>query len=232
VTRELRAEWTKLRTAPDTAWLPVAAVALTIGLGAGVSAAASPDSVACAAGCDAARLSLSGVVLGQLAVVVFAVRAITGEHHHGLLAVTLAATPQRLVVFAAKTVVLAAVALVTGACAVAGSLVAGRILLPANGFPFHGPFPRASLGAVLYLGLIALLTFGLASVIRHTTPALTVMLALLYLPPLLVRLIPDDRWPTRIERLAPMTAAPAVLAAETAAALLVAATLFARRDSA
>jgi ABC-2 type transport system permease protein len=222
--RAVHAEWTKLRTAPDTAWLPLVAVVLTIGLGATVSAAAAPDTAACAGGCDAARLSLSGVLLGQVAVVAFAVRAITGEYRTGLLGVTLTATPQRLVVYAAKSAVLASVVLATGALAVAGSLIVGRILSP---FPLH---LRPPLGAVGYLGLIALLAFGLATVVRHTPPALTTVLALLYLPPLLARFVPDERWHARIERFAPMTAAPAVLAAEAGAVLLVAAAVFARRD--
>ncbi|GIJ59350.1 hypothetical protein Vau01_068660 [Virgisporangium aurantiacum] len=220
----VHAEWTKLRTAPDTAWLPLVAVVLTVGLGATVSAAATPDTSACAGGCDAARLSLSGVLLGQVAVVAFAVRAITGEYRTGLLGVTLAATPQRLVVYAAKTAVLTAVALATGVLAVAGSLVVGRILAP---FAFR---PGPPLGAVGYLGLIALLAFGLATVVRHPPPALVTVLALLYLPPLLARFVPDERWHARIERFAPMTAPPAVLAAEAGTALLVAAAVFARRD--
>lgn len=249
--RVLHAEGTKLRTAPATGWLPLAAAALTIAMSTAVTAAAEPGTTSCADGCDLARLSLAGVYLGQLAVVALAVLTITGEYQTGLLHATLAATPHRLTVFAAKATVMLAVVLAAGLIGVAGSLLAGRILLTANGFTFpldHPPLLRAGFGTVLYLGLIALFSYGLAAAVRHTAPALTAILALLYLTPVLARFVTDERWHTTIERYAPMTAglaiqatgetpplAPwaglAVLAAHTGATLTFGAILLIRRDA-
>ena len=103
----LHAEWTKLRTAPGTAWLLLAVVALTVA----VSAAAAAATRCPAAGCgqDPAKISLTGVDLGQAVVAILAVLAISGEYSTGMIRITLAAMPRRTTVLAAKA------AVVTGA---------------------------------------------------------------------------------------------------------------------
>lgn len=200
-----RSEWTKLRTVRGTAWLPAVSVALFVGLSAAVSAAAAPGTTACAGGCDAARVSLAGVYGGQAVVVALAVLAVTMEYDTGLIATTLAATPRRMAVFAAKAATVVCAVVPAAAGGVAGSLLGGHIVSTGNGFP-----ARPALGTVLYLAFVALLSFGVATALRHTAPALTAVLALLYLAPLLARIAPDERWHTRIERYAPMTAGLAV----------------------
>jgi ABC-2 type transport system permease protein len=129
--------------------------------------------------------------------------------------------PRRTVMFAAKAVNIAGLALVTGVPAVAGCLIAGRLLLPAAGLDpahgyalvsiGHGPTLRAALGSVLYLGLIALLSLGVATVFRDTGVATGVVLGLLYLPPLLALLVPGP-WRQHIRQVAPMTAGLAIQA--------------------
>src|SRR5262249_31191529 len=73
-------EWTKLRTVPSTAWSLLALVAVTVTVGALVLW--SLDTTHCGTRCDQdlPRLSLAGVYLGQLAVVVVAVLAVTAEY--------------------------------------------------------------------------------------------------------------------------------------------------------
>jgi len=239
--RALRAEWTKLRTARGTAMLPFLAAALTVGLGTAISATAAPGTTSCAGGCDPVRISLSGVYLGQMAVVVLAVLVSTGEYHHGLLGTTLAATPRRLTVFAAKAAAVTVAVLPAGLLGVAGSLLAGRILLPGNGFTAAYGYPalslaggsvlRAASGTVLYLGLVALLSFGLATALRHTTAAVTTVLGLLYLAPVLAQFVTSEPWHGWIEKYAPMTADLGVLAGYTGAALVLGAVLFISRDA-
>lgn len=236
----LGAEWTKLHTVRSTACLPLVAAALTVGLSTIVSAVAAPGTTSCADGCDLARISLAGVHLGQIAVVVLAVLAITAEYDIGLIATTLAATPHRWTVFVAKAVTVTAVVLPASLVGVVGSLVGGRILLPGNGFATDNGYPplsvgdeptlRTAVGTVLYLMLIALFSFGLATALRHTATALTTVLALLYLTPILAQLVTNEPWHTRIERYAPMGAGLAVLAIYTGAALAVGAGLFITRD--
>ena len=55
-----------------------------------------------------------------------------------MIRVTLAAMPRRTTVLAAKAATVTGVVLVAGALAVAGSLLAGRLILPGHGLPAHG----------------------------------------------------------------------------------------------
>jgi ABC-2 type transport system permease protein len=239
----LRAEWTKLRTVRSTAWLAIAAVATTVAAGAATAALTN--------GPDFTKAGLSGVYCGQVAVVVLAVLAMTNEYASGLVCTTLACAPHRSRVLIAKAATVTATTVGVGLLGVAGSLVAARILLRDEGFTgTTGPTLRAAAGTVLYLGLVALLSLGIAAALRHTAPALTTVLGLLYLFPLLGQLITDERWHARIERFAPMSAGLAVqtttnlgdlpvgpwtglaiLAAYAGAALLSGAALFITRDA-
>jgi ABC-2 type transport system permease protein len=66
---------------------------------------------------------------------------------------------------------------------------------------------RAAAGSVLYLALIALLSLGIATLIRDSAAAIGVVLGLLYLPPLFaVVLASNPEWQHRIERYSPMNA--------------------------
>ena len=90
--------------APGTAWLLVAAVALTVAVSiAAVAATRCPRRRACPV--DTAKLSLTGVEFGQAVVAILAVLAISGEYSTGMIRTTLTAMPRRLGVLAAKAVV-------------------------------------------------------------------------------------------------------------------------------
>jgi ABC-2 type transport system permease protein len=218
VTDSLHAEWTKLRTVAGTWWLVVGAVALTVAASAGIAASTH---VSPGGGQDPTKLCLIGVDLGQAVVAVLAVLAVTEEYGTGMIRVTLAATPRRAVMLGAKAVNLVGLVLATGAPAVAGCLIAGRLLLPvagldpAHGYALvsiaHGPTLRAACGSVLYLGLIALLSLGIATVVRDTAVSTGVVLGLLYLPPLLAQLV-SGPWRRHIQQIAPMSAGLAIQA--------------------
>jgi ABC-2 type transport system permease protein len=217
----VHAEWTKLRTAGGAAWLLLAMIALTAGLGA-----VAAGSARCAyAGCgqDPAKLSLTGIDLGQAVVAILAVLAVSGEYSTGMIRVTLAAAPRRWTVLAAKAAVLTAVVLPAGAVAVLGSLLAGRLLLPGRGFTAahgyaalsvgDGPVLRAAFGSVLYLALIALLSLGAATAIRDSALAIGAVLGLLYLFPVIAAgLARNQSWYRHLEQIGPMTAGLAIQA--------------------
>jgi ABC-2 type transport system permease protein len=213
--RLLRMEWTKLRTVPGTVWSFLALAALTVAVGALVLW--SLRATHCGARCDQdlPKLSLSGVYLGQLAVVAVAALAVTAEYDTMMIRTTLAAAPRRLAVLAAKAVVVTGTVLGVGLLTVLGSLAAGRGL-PVRGYPalslLDGPTRRAYLGTVLYLGLVALLSVGVGALVRHTAGAVTTVLALLYVAPIVAQFVTDVRWQNRIDRYAPMTAGLAVQA--------------------
>jgi ABC-2 type transport system permease protein len=218
MTGALRAEWTKLRTLANTGWLLIGTVALTIGVSATVAAASH---VSAGSGQDPTKLSLIGIYLGQTAIVVLAVLIISEEYGSGMIRVSLAAIPRRMVLLAAKAANLAGLTFVAGLLAVTGCIITGRLMLPpdglnpARGYALvsigHGPTLRAAVGSVIYLVLIALLSLGVATVIRDSAISIGAVLGLLYVPPLLAQAVAD---PLRrhLQQIAPMSAGLAVQA--------------------
>src|SRR5262249_12411715 len=73
---------------------------------------------------------------------------------------------------------------------------------------------RAALGTVGYLGLVALLSFGIGAALRDTAGALTTVLSLLYVLPILAQFLPDENLHLRehLRRYAPMSAGLAIQA--------------------
>jgi ABC-2 type transport system permease protein len=209
----VHAEWTKLRTTPGPAWLLLGTVGLTVALSAVAVSATTYSSGG--ANQDTTKLSLTGIDLGQAIVAVLAVLVISSEYSTGMIRITLAAMPRRLTVLAAKATTLTVLVLGAGTVAVLGSLLAGRIILPGNGFTIargysppslaDGPTLRAAAGSVLYLGLIALLSLGVATAVRDAAASIGVVLGLLYLFPILAHTV-NAHWQRHLEQLSPMTA--------------------------
>ena len=216
--RAVQAEWTKLRTVPSLPWLLAVAVGLTVLGSAGALASVDTSQCPAPSECfeDTTKLSLTGIWLGQAAVVVLGVLAMGSEYGTGTIGSTLAATPSRHLVLLAKAVAVSAVALVAGVLGVLGSLAAGRAILPGNGFTSangyeplslaDGPTLRAAAGTVLYLGLVALLSLGVATAVRDTAGAITGVLLLLYAFPIVAGLVSDPAWQRRLARYGPMEA--------------------------
>jgi ABC-2 type transport system permease protein len=208
----LHAEWTKLRTTPGPGGLLLAAVALTVALSA-VAIAATDYTAADAT--DTTKLSLTGVQLGQALVAILAVLVIGGEYSTGMIRTTLAAMPRRHTLLAAKATILTGAVLIAGIIAVLGSLLAGRLILPGNGFSVSRGYPlltladastlRAAAGSVLYLALIALLALGVATIVRDSATAIGVVLGLLYLFPIIAAAV-NPHWQRHLNQIAPMTA--------------------------
>jgi ABC-2 type transport system permease protein len=216
----VHAEWTKLRTVRSSGWLLLTLIVVTAGIGA-----LATEVVKCPATCseDTTKLSLTGILLGQAVVGVLAVLMMSGEYSSGMIRITLIAMPRRLTALTAKAIVLVGVVLVSGAVAIAGSVLAGRYILPGNGFTgkYHsetlslaaGTTLRAAGGSVLYLALIALLSLGLATALRDSGASIAVMLGLLYIVPLLTDLGSlNARWEHRLQEWGPMTAGLAIQA--------------------
>lgn len=258
MSRALHAEWTKQRTVAGTAWLLLGAMTLTVALSVLVTLATAYSSSG--AGQDVTKLSLTGVYLGQAIVAILAVTAITGEYSSRMIHITLTAVPRRLTVLAAKAAIVSALVLVAGTVAVLGCVLAGRLILPGNGFTAahgyallsltHGSTLRAAAGSVLYLALIALLSLGVAAAVRDPAIAIGLLLGLLYLFPIFAHIVTSPSLERHLEQIGPMTAGLAiqattnlhhlpiapwaglgVLAAWAAAALLAGGLLLTQRDA-
>ena len=210
----LHAEWTKLRTVATPLWLLLGTIAATVALSAGATSVVTCTSAGC--GGDMTKLSLTGVELGQALVAILAVLVISGEYSSGMIRTTLAAMPHRATVFAAKAITLTGVVAVAGTTAVLGSLLAGRLILPRHGFTAtrgypalslaDGPTLRATAGSILYLTLIALLSLGIAAIVRDSATSIGVILGLLYLLPILSQVIDNPHWQRVLQQIGPMNA--------------------------
>jgi ABC-2 type transport system permease protein len=213
-----------VRTAPGTIWLLAAAMVLTVGVSTGAAAATRcPSGGGCAV--DVTKLSLTGVQAGQALVAILAVLMVGAEYSTGMIRTTLTAIPRRSLVLAAKAAILTGLVLAAGTAGVAGSLLAGRLILPghgftlANGFPpptslslAHGPVLRAAAGSVLYLALVGLLSLGAAAAVRDSAVAIGAVLGLLYLFPIVAAVAASQDWYRHLEQIGPMTAGLAIQA--------------------
>jgi ABC-2 type transport system permease protein len=220
MSRALHAEWTKQWTTVGPGWLLLGTIVMTIALSVVVVLATTYATSG--AGEDIAKLSLTGVYLGQAIVAILAVTAITGEYSTGMIRITLTAIPRRPTVLAAKAAILGALVVTAGAVAVLGCVLAGRLILPsggftaAHGYPLltlaHGPTLRAAFGSVLYLGLIALLSLGVATAVREPAISIGIVLGLLYLFPIIDHLVASPHLERHLEQIGPMTAGLAIQA--------------------
>jgi ABC-2 type transport system permease protein len=214
----VHAEWTKMRTIASPGLLLLGATALAVALSVAVASAVSCPAAGCAL--DPTRISLTGVQLGQAVVAVLAVLAVGNEYGTGMMHTSLAAVPRRATMLTAKAVVVTAGALAAGTVTALGCVLAGRLLLPGNGFTAAHGFPplslsdgptlRAAGGSVLYLALVALLSLGIATMVRDSTTAIGVVLGLLFLFPILINVVTDPDWQRHLRQISPSGAGLAI----------------------
>ena len=197
------AEWIKLRSVRSSTGMVLAAFAFSVLgtfliCGGSTTEGGSPGHPG---DNDIVRDSLAGVWLGQILFAVLAVLVITSEYSTGTIRATFAALPRRRLVLAAKTLVTGVVVLAAGFLTAAACFLVGQSLLRGNGFDYAGGYPHASLtdgpalravaGSGLYLAGLALLALGIAAIVRHTATAITVVLALMFVPPLATSVLPE-----------------------------------------
>jgi ABC-2 type transport system permease protein len=214
----LYAEWTKIRTVASPTFLLLGTVAATVALSVAVTSVMTCSPAGCSD--DTTKLSLTGVELGQALVVILGVGVISGEYSSGMIRTTLVAMPHRVTVLAAKAVTLTGIVAAAGTIAVLGSLLAGRLILPGHGFTAahgypplslaDGPTLRATIGSILYLALIALLSLGVATVVRGSATSIGIVLGLLYLFPVLSQVIGNPHWQRLFQQIGPMSAGLAI----------------------
>ena len=186
-----RMEWLKLRSVRSTAWILLVFAAGMIGIAILVLSHENWATMSPAdrASFDPTNDGFAGLALGQLAFGVLGVLMITSEFSSGMIRATFAAVPRRPLLLAAKAGVLAGVTLVAGEVLAFASFALGEAVL-------RSPAPHASLGqpgvlrAVLMAGaypaLIALVGLGLGAIIRHTAGAISAVVGVLFVLPLIL----------------------------------------------
>jgi len=65
---------------------------------------------------------------------------------------------------------------------------------------------RATAGSLLYLILVALLSLGIAAIVRDSATGIGVVLGLLYLLPLISQVIGDPHWQRLLHQIGPISA--------------------------
>ena len=138
-----RMEWIKLRTLRSTWWTLVlaaaGAIAMAIAIGLNTKNAAG----------DLTNNALAGVVPGLLLTGVLGVLVMTGEYSSGTIRATLAATPRRPLLLAAKAAVFGAVALAVGEAAAFTAFFAGGAALRPRRTGARAEPARRAAGGVL-----------------------------------------------------------------------------------
>jgi ABC-2 type transport system permease protein len=197
--RVFLSEWTKLRSLRSTRYALLATAAFTIGFGILASAitASRWNSMTAAdkAGFDPLSTSLLGVRFGVLAIGVLGVLLITGEYATGMVRSTFAAVPRRLPVLWAKVGVYSLVGLALAVPSTLIAFFAGQALLSSQhlqiAFSSAG-VPGAVLGTALYLTLVGLFGLGLGAILRNTASGIATLVAILYVVPPLVSILPTE----------------------------------------
>jgi len=136
------------------------------------------------------RPSLTGVFVGLIVLIVVATMFITAEYRRGLIHTTLAASPRRGHVLAAKAIVIGSVTFVAGAAATAVAIPLGNHLLRTNG---NYVYPTSTLtelrvivGTAALLALAAVLALAVGTMLRRSAAAVTAVIVLIVLPDMLV----------------------------------------------
>jgi ABC-2 type transport system permease protein len=248
----LRAEWIKFWTVRSTMWSTVAMFVLGAGLTVLVCATSAEWLASGEADENPASFVTWGMMFAQITAIVLGTLAVTSEYGTGMIRATLAATPARGTVLAAKGVVLSGTLFVAGTVTAFAGYFGGNWFLDNEGVGIalsDDGVLRAMFGSGLYMAGLGLLAAAVGLLLRHTAAALSVVLALVFVVGTMVFLLPGA-WGEWLAKLMPGNAgsgitAPvsfnpmlldpwtgfAVFSGEVAAVLLVAYLVFHRRDA-
>ena len=138
--------------------------------------------------------TLIGVFAGLIAVAVVAAMFMTAEYRRGLIRVTLAATPGRGRVLAAKAIVIAAVTFAAGLVSAGVVVTFGQRVLRDHGV-YVWPVTaltdvRVIVGTAAVLAVAAVIALAIATVVRRSAVAVAAVIVVIVLPYLLTVTIP------------------------------------------
>ncbi|MEV5444812.1 ABC transporter permease [Streptomyces sp. NPDC052644] len=194
----VRSEWTKIRTVASTVWTLASAFVVTVAAGAGLSALmrARYEELPAfeRATFDPTVISFSGMLLGQLAMVVFGVLVVGTEYSSGMIRTSLAAVPQRAVFLYSKIAVAGLLALAVGLVTSFLSFFAGQALLGEHSTSIgEENVLRAVIGGGLYMGLMALFSMGVTAMLRSSMLSLGILVPFFFLVSQILAAVPGAR---------------------------------------
>lgn len=185
------AEWTKLRSVGSTGWLVAAAAFLGIAIttiSALQSREVDRDLV------RTAQAATIGLFVVPIVLSVLGVLAATSEYASGMIRTTLAAVGSRIRLALAKAIVLGAVSLVVGAGLGVAAYAVVFLTSTASVAPLTEPdvLRAVVIGPALSSLLLTLLGLGIGLLVRHTAGGVTLVLMLVFLPPILAVFLPAE----------------------------------------
>jgi ABC-2 type transport system permease protein len=182
----LAAERIKLFSTRSPWWCMVAAVVLTVGFGAAVSASPpTGESIT-------VPFTQLGYQFGLAVILVMAALTITTEYRFNTIKTTFQAVPGRSSALLAKTVVVALTSGVVGLIAAFGSLGIGKVLQPSADLALDSAADwRAVAGVGVVFMIAAVIAIAVGILIRQTAGAVAVLLAYSMMVEQLVTLIPN-----------------------------------------
>ena len=129
---------------------------------------------------------LIGTFAGLIAVAVVVTMFMIAEYRRGLIRTTLAASPRRGRVLAAKAVVIGLVAFVAGLAAAAGAVILGTAVTNSGGssvFPESLPTElRIIVGTAALIAMAAVLTLAVATIVRRSAAAILIVIVAVVVP--------------------------------------------------
>ena len=154
--------------------------------GSGDIAPAIPGPGNSAVGHQPIGFFLAGTVAGLIAVIVVATMFMTAEYRRGMIRTTLAVSPGRGRVLAAKATVIGAAAFVTGLAAAAGTVIGATGMAHATGYSmFPVPWPaelRMIAGTAALIAVAAVLTLAVGTMVRRSAAAVTIAIVTIMVP--------------------------------------------------
>jgi ABC-2 type transport system permease protein len=157
---------------------------------------------------DSVRVSLAGLHLSQIAFGVLGALVVTSEYSSGMIRASLAAVPRRRQLLAAKALVFTSAALVAGILSSFAAYFVFQLCLSDDALQTSIGDPgvlRAVTGGGLYLTTLGLLGLGLGAVLRSSAGAIATLLGMLFVPPILISVLPAT-WQDNVGRYLPMMA--------------------------
>jgi ABC-type transport system involved in multi-copper enzyme maturation permease subunit len=131
---------------------------------------------------------LVGTFAGLIAVIVVAAMFITAEYRRGLIRVTLAASPRRGRVLAAKAIVIGSVAFAAGLVAAAAAVIIGTQLARGRVYVFPVSWLtelRMVVGTAALVAVAAVFALAVGTILRRSAAAVTIVIVVIVLPYLL-----------------------------------------------
>jgi hypothetical protein len=175
-TAVLRSEWIKVRSVRASAGSLVAVFATTVAITILASATVG-QAEADNEGADLLFGAFYALNFGQIAAIAFGTTAVSSEYLNGALRVSLAAVPNRNLLYAAKMTVVGALALVAGQLTSFVTFLSGQAFMGSYALGLGDPGAlRACVGGGLYLALMSLFAAGLTVVLRSAVAVLSLLI--------------------------------------------------------